>query len=245
MKLKAITGTIERRVLINYRVDPDVVAAILPPPFKPAIVGDYAIAGICLIQLRVRPIWLPRAVGFRSFNGAHRIAATLPDGGDVVYIPRRETDSKLNALVGGRLFPGTYQHATITAQDSGDRFKVNLSSRDGTTSVAVTATTADHLPEASVFTSVRQASDFFKRGSFGYSDTPRGDVYDVIELQTRNWSATPLAVEHVESSFFNDPALFPAGTAEVDHALLMRDIQHTWHTRPQLETESRALIAAA
>lgn len=232
--LNTLTGTIERRLLINYRVDPDVATSILPPPFKPALVDGHAIAGICLIQLSVRPTWLPRHASFRSINGAHRIAVTLPDGNDAVYVPRRDTSSRLNTLVGGRLFPGTQHLATFTLQDSGDRVSMELTSRDASTHVGVTVSTTDRLPEGSVFDSVQHVSDFFEQGSLGYSDTPRADCYDGLEFQTQNWSVTPLDVESVESTYFDDRALFPEGSATLDNALLMRDIHHSWHTRPPL-----------
>jgi len=35
----------------------------------------------------------------------------------------------------------------------------------------------------------------------------------------------------VESSFFEDRALFPPGSVEFDCALLMRGIEHEWHGR--------------
>ncbi len=63
MRLPVIRGVIDRRILVNYRVDPDVMARIVPSPFRPQIVGGYAIAGICLIRLRrIRP-----HVGCRPF----------------------------------------------------------------------------------------------------------------------------------------------------------------------------------
>jgi hypothetical protein len=44
----------------------------------------------------------------------------------------------------------------------------------------------------------------------------------------------PLAVGQVESSFFENGALFPSGSVEFDYALLMRGIDHEWHGRRQL-----------
>ena len=59
-------GVIERRLLVNYRVDPEVVADQLPAPFEPELVNGYAVAGICLIRLgRLRP---------RSFPPLRRVA---------------------------------------------------------------------------------------------------------------------------------------------------------------------------
>ena len=236
LPLGSLRGTIERRFLVNYRIDPDHASALLPPSFSPTLVNGYAIGGICLIQLTVGPTWLPRAFGARSHNGAHRIAVTLADGSDAVYIPERHSNSRLNTLLGGRLFPGVHHRASITTTDDGERIGVELLSRDGLTDVAVLGTEADQLPTSSVFDSVDHVSRFFEAGSLGYSDTRRANHYEGLELRTTNWSVTPLEVERVTSSFFDDHALFPAGTATPDNALVMHNIEHTWHRRPTLRT---------
>ena len=39
MKIPAIKGVIRRRILLNYRVDPEAVTRILPPNFNPKLVN--------------------------------------------------------------------------------------------------------------------------------------------------------------------------------------------------------------
>jgi hypothetical protein len=39
MRLPAIRGTIDRRLLVNYRVDPSVAARLVPRPFRPLLVN--------------------------------------------------------------------------------------------------------------------------------------------------------------------------------------------------------------
>lgn len=39
MRLPLIEGEIERRLLVNYRVDPEAMARQLPAPFRPQLVG--------------------------------------------------------------------------------------------------------------------------------------------------------------------------------------------------------------
>src|SRR5215469_13094295 len=108
--LKRVSAVIDRRILINYRVDPTVAQALVPAPFSPVIVGGAAIAGICLIRLsKIRPDGVPRVAGLTSENAAHRFAVQLDSpGGPVpcVYVPRRDTNALLPAMIGGRLFPG-------------------------------------------------------------------------------------------------------------------------------------------
>jgi len=52
MQIPRIKGIIERRILINYQIDHDVLASYLPKPFKPKLVNGKGIAGICLIRLK-------------------------------------------------------------------------------------------------------------------------------------------------------------------------------------------------
>src|SRR4051812_5910246 len=120
MKIPVIQGVIERRMLVNYRVRPDALRAILPPPFRPKLVNDdWGMAGICLIRLaQIRPRGMPQILGMTSENAAHRIAVEWDTDEGVsegVYIVRRDSSSRFNALAGGRLFPGVHHHAEFAA----------------------------------------------------------------------------------------------------------------------------------
>ena len=116
MRVPVIEGVIRRRILANFSADPAVVARILPSPLRPQLASGRAVVGICLIRLEaIRPKHLPAAIGIASENAAHRIAVswTDPEGHarEGVYIPRRDTDSLMNHLAGGRIFPGEHHHA--------------------------------------------------------------------------------------------------------------------------------------
>ena len=75
MRIPVIKGVIDRRILANYRVDPEVLAKALPAPFRPQLHDGFGVAGICLIRLRdLRPSFVPLNFGIGSENAAHRIA---------------------------------------------------------------------------------------------------------------------------------------------------------------------------
>jgi hypothetical protein len=235
-------GIIDRRILANFHVDPDVLAKVLPSPFRPKLINGKGIAGICLIRLKqLRPRFVPAFLGISSENAAHRIAVEWDHNGETkegVYIPRRDTSSRLNTLLGGRLFPGIHHHARYQVREQGDHYSVVLDSDDDDTHVAVEGHLTTDLPDGSVFDSIQAASDFFKCGSLGYSATRTAGTYDGLELRTINWCVESLAVDRIESSFFEDRNLFPAGSVEFDCALLMRNIDHEWHGRPTLCADS-------
>lgn len=245
MRIPTIRGIIDRRILVNFRVDADVLGQILPKPFRPQLVdGNCGMAGVCLIRLKqVRPPFLPAFLGISSENAAHRIAVQWEQDGQLhhgVYIPRRDTSSRLAALVGGRLFPGVHHHARFDVEEHDGYYRVALDSDDGDTHLTVAGRIAAELPPSSVFRTLSQASTFFERGSLGYSSTKNTGEFDGLELRTFDWRVQPLAVETVESSFFDDTQLFPSGSVAFDCALLMQEVEHQWHKRPSLGIEGAA-----
>lgn len=244
MRVPVIQGVIDRRVLVNYRVSPDVIAPILPRPFRPKLIDGYAIAGICLIRLRdIRPKALPVPIGITSENAAHRIAVEWDDAGERregVFIPRRDTGSRLNAAAGGRLFPGEHHFAKFRVSESDDHLSIAIDSNDGVVCVRLEASVAGALPESSVFGTLDLASRFFEGGSLGYSVTSDAGRYDGLELRCKTWSITPLRVERCESSYFANTAVFPPGSATLDCALLMRGIEHEWHSKADLCCDATA-----
>ncbi len=239
LPLRSLSGTIERRLLINFRVQPDVLARCLPPPFRPQLVHGWGMAGICLIRLaQLRPVGLPSVCGMSSENAAHRVAVTWPAADGVhrgVYIPRRDTDSPLARMLGGVLFPGEYRRARFQVHETEAQLRLTMSSLDGRAAVALECRPAERLHPGSVFASLDQASRFFREGCLGFSKGGQSDRYDALQLIARKWRVEPLDVTHVESGFFNNRRLFPFGSVEFDSALIMRSLPCRWQARPALE----------
>lgn len=238
MKIPVMRGVIDRRILVNYQVDPLVLAPLLPAPFRPKIVNGRAMVGICLIRLKhLRPSGFPAWLGISTENAAHRSAVEWDADGKVcegVYVRRRDTNSWFNTLAGGRLFPGFHSHAQFTVEETAEQFHVALRSDDGVTSMVVRGRRTAELPAASVFRSLEECSTFFQGGSLGYSATSDPARFQGLELQCLNWQVEPLDVEAVRSSFFEDESLFPKGSIQFDCALLMRGIEHQWMGRSDL-----------
>ncbi len=240
MNIPVLTGMIRRRVLVNYRVEPEVVAKRLPEGFTPKLYRGHAIAGICLIRLEnVRPKGFPAMVGITSENAAHRFAVEWVDEEGVrregVYISRRDTGSRLNALAGGRGFPGVHHHARFHVRDDGNGISVRIEADDlDEPLVELEARDAPVLPAGSIFRSLEESSRFFEAACTGYSPRPGSRALDGLRLEVQGWRVTPLHVETARSAVFGDTRSFPPETIAFDHALLMRDILHAWRSEPVL-----------
>jgi len=234
MRLPVIQGIIRRRILANFRVDPEIMQRELPSRFRPKLQNGFAIAGICLIRLEhIRPKSLPEIIGLNSENAAHRVAVVWDEDGEAregVFISRRDTDSQINHLLGGRIFPGEHHHATFSVADSDSEISLAMKSDDARVKVEIAGTIASNLPASSIFSSLGEASSFFEGGSVGYSVTMDPDRLDGLKLKTSHWKIEPLDVSSVSSSYFSDQSRFPKGSVAFDHALIMRNVEHQWHS---------------
>src|SRR5262245_12881210 len=140
MRLPVIEGTLGRRLRVNFRVEPAVLRAPLPPRFSPKLHDGHAIAGICLIRLEaIRPRHFPALVGVSSENAAHRVAVVWTDENgeqkEGVFIPRRDTSSLVNHLGGGRIFPGEHHRAAFEVREDPRTIDLEMRSRDGEVTV--------------------------------------------------------------------------------------------------------------
>lgn len=237
--LPSIRGVIKRRVLVNYRVDPEVAGRLLPNGLKPKLQGNHAIAGICLIRLEeIRPPLVPRSLGFSGENVAHRIAVLWRDleGRDRegVFIPIRHTESRAVLLLGGRLFPGIHKRARFDITDDEGVVDISIASESHDMRVALRGNRTAELPSSSAFASLQTASEFFRGGSVGYSPGREPGHLEGLKLVTPTWRMEPLAISDVYSSWIDNQDRFPRGSVDFDCALLMRDVAHSWQSAPPM-----------
>jgi hypothetical protein len=237
MLTREVDCSIARRLLVNYRIDPEVVAAQLPEPFRPLTVSGWAVGGVCFIALRdLRPAGTPAGLGFSSENVAHRFAVEWDeeDGRHVgVYVPRRDSSSRIISWSGGRVFPGRHRLASFEVKDTGTDLHIEVVSRDGSVRLVVAA----HVDEAmagELFTSIDDATSFFLTAPLGYSPTERPGCFDGVRLLSERWDAEPASVSEMGSSLFDDEAHFPPGACTLDSALIMRNLSVRWASQGRL-----------
>lgn len=242
MRRPELEGVMERRLLVNFAVDPGWLEERLPSPFRPWLQRGRGVAGLCLIRFAaLRPRGLPGCLGLRSENAAHRVAVEWDSAGGThrgVYVPLRETDSRLTALAGGRLFPGRFRHRRFEVHETTDRWQIALRGPNDELSMAVTAERGrDRLPAGSIFRDKAEASEFFRRGCVGWSDAApkqgsRGR-FDGLELVCPEWEVEVVEARDCSAVLLDEP-VDPA-CARLDHILLMERRAHSWRALSPLE----------
>jgi uncharacterized protein YqjF (DUF2071 family) len=235
MRTPIFCGVIKRRLVLNYRADPKVVKRLLPASFNPKLYHGYAIVGVSLVGLEsLRLRGLPAWSGVSSENAVHRIVSEWIDStGRVrqgIFVARRDTDLWLSTILRGKLFAGKYHQARFAVEESVGHVEFACRSLDRTTQVTFSGDDALQLPSSSCFKSLQE--DFFRCADAGSSLSEDSQSLEGIALEAKEWKIRPFRVSRISSSFFDDKEHFPAGSIEFDHALIMRDIAHTWNLEP-------------
>ena len=91
---------------------------------------------------------------------AHRIAVEWEDDDQTpegVYIPRRDTDSRLTSLMGSCLFSGEHHQVSFAVDESDDQLCVAFNNADKQAHVSVRARVSHRVSESSVFASIEEA----------------------------------------------------------------------------------------
>jgi hypothetical protein len=231
MMAGTVECTIQRRLLVNYRIEPEFVAPLLPAPFRPQLVSGQAVGGVCLIRLgQFRLGHLPPVPGLSTENAAHRFAVEWGDPRQPVvgvYVPRRDTNSRFTSNAGGKVFPGSYQLARFAIDEHAGEVRIDVAAKDGGTRLSVATAPADDLA-SELFGSVQDAVDFFRRGALGFSPAAGTGCLEGVRLHSASWAAQPMSVRYFRSSLFDDPDIFPPGTCLLDSALVMRNLPVRW-----------------
>jgi hypothetical protein len=233
-----LEGVIQRRVLLNFQINPALIKPYIPKPLEILVHRGWAVAGICLIRLEnIRPKGLPGWTGFSAENMAHRIAIRFPSNGrmlDGVFIWRRETNSRLMPWVGGRLFPGVHQHADFSVKESPSTLHMDVSTQDSMANIQFTAARLVPWENTTLFQSFTEVKDFFRAGDCGFSCGHTAIQLEGLRLATNSWNMEPLRITNIKSAFYERIARHHSDQLIFDCGLLMQNVPHEWYGMKKL-----------
>ena len=220
-----IIGTIQRRLLVNSWVDPDEVARHLPAGLRPHVGSTGGvIVGCCMIEIAdIRPWPLPAVVGVNVRAAAHRISIEVgPEDSPTmaVYVPGRNTDSKMAILAGGRVFPGVHKQSHVDVVDTPDELGWSIrndSTADSTFDIVANADLSNAAPATS------EVADIVIGTTLGLSPGHRPDDLEAVQMLTASSDAKIVALPNLESSFIGGFS----SAVETD-TLLMSNVDVIW-----------------
>jgi hypothetical protein len=245
--LPKLAGVIARRILVNFRADPDVIRRLLPWPLEVATYGGYAVAGICLTRLEgLRPQGVPGPLGIAAENMAHRVAIRYPtEKGwkDGIFIWRRESDCELLVQLGGCLFPGVHHRAGFEVWERNGQLALSVRTDERRSDVVLRTRRSLEWRVTPLFPTLDEMCGFFELGDCAFSCVKRGRGLEGLRLRALRWELSPLRVTEVHSAFYENHCCFPPGSVCFDSAVLIRDVPHDWHELPGVPECARAVTA--
>ncbi len=208
------------RFVVNLRVPAE--AAPVPKPLQPQLVGGWAVASFCVLDLHnitIAP--LPTVAGWRSRSCAERWGALDPEPS--VYVAERLTSSRVGSA---------FTHLGFSAPHSLVDLDVVKDRRVGRVRASVRGTTIldarlarDGDLASSVFDDVTSFSRFLADGVRSYGPSRHTGRLTVLDLHKRDTSYEPLAVEEATGSFIDS---WTAVGAEIDSAFRTVDADYEW-----------------
>jgi len=206
---------IRSRVLVLYRLDPGVLAPLLPEAMRPRILRGCAIAAACYTRLGAPRILRGRSADSEHLSYRFAVEREEKDGWrEATWVARRETSSWLEARCGAKLLRGAYGRAAFLVQE--DAFALELAVRGERGEEFYLRGEASGTAANSLFPSSQSLFEFL-------GDEGPVEPYDVFapeadELDPEQcFAPEPLAVFETRSAFFADPR-FPPGVVAVDSA---------------------------
>jgi hypothetical protein len=237
---RSIRGTIRRRLLVNAVVDPDEATRRLPVGLRPHVTALGTVVGCCLLEIDgIRPAYVPAIAGRTLRAAAHRISVEWEDdSGQMtvgVYVPMRQTDSRMAVALGGRWFPGVHEPAEVevSASDGDLRWATDPRGPDGYR-VRVDASIPRDT-DASI--ACEPVAGTCMSADVGLSPDHHG-VLEGARMEPDHRRVRKVAIDDLDSAFLSSFT-----TARVAPSYLMADVGVTW-TRASAPTFTNTEVPA-
>jgi hypothetical protein len=127
-----------------------------------------------------------------------------------------------------------FQGSRFDVKETPERVSIHIVRNDNKEQIGFSGRITDKIMATSIFPSIDEAANFFSLGATGYSATNTKDSYHGMELRCLKWTIEPMDIEYARSYLYDDKQIFPEGSVKLDSALIMKNIPHEWHSRPDL-----------
>ncbi|TNE87456.1 MAG: hypothetical protein EP330_18505 [Deltaproteobacteria bacterium] len=218
----------DRCWLLTFRVEPDALAARLPPGLEPWIFDDSAWLSIVVARMSdMRPTFLPRWLGVDFDQVVYRAVVTR-DGERGVAFLRTEANHRLYAWGGDLLTHFHFHHAPITFTEEAHRMRLSVDQPHPARLHAVFDHEADQtaLLAMSPFESVDQLRTELCDLFHAFSTSPGTGRPGRVTVQRSAWNIRLVAPSEVRAPWMTE-VLFP-GACAVSHAVYVEDVPYRW-----------------
>ncbi|HEV3480386.1 MAG TPA: DUF2071 domain-containing protein [Gaiellaceae bacterium] len=222
-----VSAHFRHSLVLAYALPASALVSLLPPALEPDRHGDLGFVAAAFVQTeRMRPSFLPPALGLDFFLGGYRIFVRVADRPSLrgLYILRSDTDRQLLTFFGNLLTSYRYRTVDGGMRLDGETLRVEI--RPGVSVAADLSRRPGPLPPTSPFASVEEARRFAGPLPFTFHHEPEtGRLLSVRGLRS-SWDPQPVAVDVHELGFFS-PKRFGEEPA-LANAFYVGGVEYRW-----------------
>lgn len=222
--------------LVNFRMAPAVLAAVLPTSLQPDLYEGQAFLSVVIADMdRMRPAFLPALFGVTYQQVVYRAVVRSGDQRGVFFL-RSDADNRLMVAMGNLLSFFRFHRARIVRTRGADRHHVDLVT-DPSDHADIHATfepprqpPTDPDAPASLFPDAAAAQAFLVELYTAFRPSASGETLDRVRIKRGAWHIQLMDAPRARFDFMVGSKAFPGGSTELDSVIYVRDIEYYWHT---------------
>jgi hypothetical protein len=233
----SVSAHFRHSLVLAYALPAGVLEPLLPPTLEPDRHGDLGFAAAAFVQTeRMRPSFLPPALGLDFFLGGYRIFVRVAGRPSLrgLYIIRSDTDRRLLTVFGNALT--SYRYRTVDASCRCEDGTLEILVRPGVRISADLSRRPAPLPPSSPFASLTEARRFAGPLPYTFHHEPETGLLLSVRGVRSSWNPEPVSVEIRELAFFTAERFGEEPT--LANAFYVGGIDYKWERGKLLAAES-------
>jgi hypothetical protein len=232
-----VTAFFRHALVLTYAVPPEVLTPLLPEGLALDTWRGRGFLAIALVQTeRMRPSFLPAAMGRDFFLSGYRIFTRLAGGASLrgLRILRSDTDRRLMVSAGNLLTHYNYSLCTAELEELGGEIRWTVSTPRGDADLDVIARGSGcdtelpaALPAGSPFRSMAEARRFAGPLPYTFDDEQETGAIIAIRSLRQEWNPAPVEVEVRRCTFLEGEPFLKARPV-LANAFYVHDVDYKW-----------------
>jgi uncharacterized protein YqjF (DUF2071 family) len=220
--------------LVNFAMEPETLARVLPPPLEPDIYDGQAFLSVVVADMeRMRPAFAPRVLGVTYRQVVYRAVVRCGEERGVHFL-RSDADNRLMVELGNLLTFFRFHQSRISSARGGGLHHFDLVAHAGHHADIHATFDLGHarrsVPEGSVFRGLDQAQSFLVELYAAFKPDADGRTVNTVRIKRSAWRITMVDAPRARFDFMDGSATFPAGSTRLDSAIYVEDLDYYWHT---------------
>jgi hypothetical protein len=229
-----ISAFFRHSLVMTYAFQPEILKPLLPQGLVLDTYRGYAFLAVALVQTeRLRPSFLPSAIGHNFFLSGHRIFTRLAGGARSkrgLRILRSDTDHPWMVRAGNWLTHYNYRLCQAAIEERDNEIRWSIQTPHNEADLEVVAHLGDEpapLPAGSPFATTEEARRFAGPlpYTFDYEEATRSIIG--IRAMRQSWNPRPVTVD-VRRNTFLEREPFCRAKPILANAFHVRDVPYQW-----------------